>query len=1044
LSALWLACLSGLGGPPPHREVFQTFTEREGLPQRYIQSLAMDRQGRLWAGTLAGVAVYEGQRWRTLEPPPSSFGLFVNSNAITPMSDGSVWIGTRHQGVLEYRDGTWRVHEPAQGGPSENVNALLESTETGPDGRPVIWAATYGKGLGRWSQGRWTRVEVPDPRLFCLLERPGPAGRPTLWIGSTRGIWILEGGQVRPFEGNAQLPSLKVRSLEETRDAFGVSNLWIGMEDGGLWRWREGRLESVKTAGPSGSEYVRAMVRDGGDLWVATVGGGVGRWRDGAWTWLQASSGLPTALTRCLALTPGGRQGRILWIGTEGQGVLRYAAAPLRPVDLPWSGPDQRVLSFTETLGPEGSTPWLGGATQGLLSYREGRWRPNPTSGPLVPNVRILYRIPGDRDLYVVHGRGLSRLSHGRLEPLAGSQELPEGQIRALAGTLESGRSILWVATSRGLYRWDGQTFQRLPHPPSDPSGALRSLTLDGPRLWVGTERGLACLEGGNWVASPVLKQLQGFSVSSILPVQRDSGDHELWLGTFGSGVYRVRNPEGAFTVEHLTVHSTPGVPNHLVKNLELDREGRVYVATSGGLARYAPGPFGLVRDDLTLEEGLPSPECNVGGVWRDSGGRIWVGTQDGVAFLDPNHDPPLGSQARLSLNAASARGDALPPGTRLAHGEQKLRFEFALWTYYREQDTRFRTQLVGLQSTPTPWRPEPFAEFLTLPPGSYVLKVWGRDWTGRESGPVSFPFAVKPAPWATGWALTVYALLAASAVAGLLRLRTRVMAERNRDLEARIQEATAEVRTQKQALERLTQELLASNQQKDAFMGIAAHDLRNPLSGIVLSVDLLDEEDDLAEVRRTLHSIKDQSHAMAHLIGRFHEINRIDSGRVQAELQPVEVGDLLRAKVGEFLPKAQEKAISLGHELPEAPVWATADPGFLGEVLDNLLSNALKFSPRDREVKVRMDVTAEAVRIQVQDQGPGLTPEDRTRLFGRFARLSARPTGGEPSVGLGLSIVKHMVDAMDGQIDVHSEPGRGACFSVTLGQAEPEAQTLK
>ena len=100
-------------------------------------------------------------------------------------------------------------------------------------------------------------------------------------------------------------------------------------------------------------------------------------------------------------------------------------------------------------------------------------------------------------------------------------------------------------------------------------------------------------------------------------------------------------------------------------------------------------------------------------------------------------------------------------------------------------------------------------------------------------------------------------------------------------------------------------------------------------------------------------------------------------------------------------------------------------------QVLENLVSNAVKYSPPGKNIFVRLKRHAEAVRVEVQDEGPGLSAEDQKKLFGKFARLSAKPTGGEHSTGLGLSIVKKMVEAMNGRVWCESELGRGATFIV-------------
>jgi two-component system sensor histidine kinase/response regulator len=116
------------------------------------------------------------------------------------------------------------------------------------------------------------------------------------------------------------------------------------------------------------------------------------------------------------------------------------------------------------------------------------------------------------------------------------------------------------------------------------------------------------------------------------------------------------------------------------------------------------------------------------------------------------------------------------------------------------------------------------------------------------------------------------------------------------------------------------------------------------------------------------------------------------------------------------------------------------ADAAALDQVLDNLLSNAIKFSPPGKQIRITvLPLGPTLVECRIQDEGPGFTPEDKTRMFRRYGRLSARPTGGEPSTGLGLSIVKKLVLAMDGELACESTPGNGATFTFRLPRAAPQ-----
>jgi signal transduction histidine kinase len=132
-------------------------------------------------------------------------------------------------------------------------------------------------------------------------------------------------------------------------------------------------------------------------------------------------------------------------------------------------------------------------------------------------------------------------------------------------------------------------------------------------------------------------------------------------------------------------------------------------------------------------------------------------------------------------------------------------------------------------------------------------------------------------------------------------------------------------------------------------------------------------------------------------------------------------------------LPRAAAKQQTFYQEPAVGSCTVAIDPILMVQVLENLLSNAVKYSPPGKSIFIRVKKEASAVRLEVEDQGPGLSAEDQKKLFGKFARLSAKPTGGENSTGLGLSIVKKMVEAMNGQVWCESQPGRGATFILML-----------
>jgi signal transduction histidine kinase len=171
-------------------------------------------------------------------------------------------------------------------------------------------------------------------------------------------------------------------------------------------------------------------------------------------------------------------------------------------------------------------------------------------------------------------------------------------------------------------------------------------------------------------------------------------------------------------------------------------------------------------------------------------------------------------------------------------------------------------------------------------------------------------------------------------------------------------------------------------------------------------------------------------------MVQNLLDANRIERGEMKLNLAPTELCSVLSSVVETHRPRAAAKQQSIHLQNETAPVTVLVDPNAMVQVLENLVSNAVKYSPPGKNIDVRLKRLPEAVRCEVQDEGPGLSAEDQKKLFGKFARLSAKPTGGELATGLGLSIVKRLVEAMNGRVWCESEPGHGATFVVTLPMA--------
>lgn len=244
-----------------------------------------------------------------------------------------------------------------------------------------------------------------------------------------------------------------------------------------------------------------------------------------------------------------------------------------------------------------------------------------------------------------------------------------------------------------------------------------------------------------------------------------------------------------------------------------------------------------------------------------------------------------------------------------------------------------------------------------------------------------------------------------------------------------------AELAAHKAAIERQSVELRRLDGLKNVFLAIAAHDLRNPLSNIQLATYLLlnpDGPTSEAERHDLVGDIDRLAKYMMDLLNDLLDVAQIESGCLRLSLAPVELSDLLAECVQRHARLAEPKGTRVTLESAPAGLLM-ADAVRLQQVMDNLLSNAVKYSPPGSDVRVRALRADDAWRVEVQDQGPGITSEDRKQLFQDFSRLSAQPTGGEKSTGLGLAITRRVIEAHGGRIGVDSAPGHGATFWFTV-----------
>jgi len=247
------------------------------------------------------------------------------------------------------------------------------------------------------------------------------------------------------------------------------------------------------------------------------------------------------------------------------------------------------------------------------------------------------------------------------------------------------------------------------------------------------------------------------------------------------------------------------------------------------------------------------------------------------------------------------------------------------------------------------------------------------------------------------------------------------------------IQSTNEELKKTSNVLETTNRELNKANEIKDNLMQIAAHGLKDPLQVIILYADWLQEHfknDPLALEK--LGKINRNAEKMTSLVTEFLELALIESGKLHMYENTLSVGKTVEQVIGRMQPDAVKKNQKINLTI-EKESTIVADEMLLQQIVENLVGNAVKFSPHGKTIDVSVTPTDSGSRITIKDEGPGFTADDKSKLFMKFQVLSAKPTGDEFSHGLGLAITRDLIYLHGGSIRLESEPGQGSIFTVEL-----------
>lgn len=1017
--------------------VLDTWTVAEGLPQNSIVSVEQTEDGFLWLGTQEGLVRFDGVHFTTYTheiPNPYVSALYEDA-------DGVLWIGTYGGGLARYADG--RFTRPSiEGLPDGHISALTS------DAAGALWIGTYAGGLARLHDGDLRTFSAPDGAPAGGVMALATDTQGTVWIGTTEeGLVRFDDGVFSRFTTTDGLTDDEVRALHPATDG----TLWVATRSG-IDHVVDGALAPAPTDALDGAVPRSILSDTHGTLWVGTQQQGLIRLRQGRAERLTTAEGLPHD---ALPILFEDREGS-LWIGTDG-GLARLHGGRLTVYSTPEGLPHGVVFSVYEDAD---EAVWMGTEGGGLARLQNGRVTTLTTADGLPGDVVISVQGTRDGSLWAgTHGAGLARIRGEHVTTYTVDDGLPAMSVFAL---YEDRAGTLWLGTSNGLGRYEltsagmgrFSTFTTADGLSNDLITVMAEDAHD--RLWVGTyEGGINVLDGDDVVAH--LSTEDGLPSDLILSLYAAS-DGALWAGT-QNGLSRIVEHDGGFEVYTFT--AAHGLPSGTVLQLFEDAYGWLWMSSNRGLFRVHADDFAAVaageRSLLTPTlydhaDGLRSQEFN-GGVqpagWQGHDGTLWFPTTDGVVAVDPARLPgyPIASARIASLLADS---DAIlldGQPANLAPEQRRLTLRYVAPSFFAPERIRYRYRLDGVDNDWVEAGTRREAFYTNLEPGGYTFHVQAINADGVPGPVASLPLHIEPYLHETGW------FKALCVLAGLLLLglayaaRFRLLEARQRELEALVEARTEDLRRSNAQLAEANDQLAETSEMKSQLMHVVAHDLKNPLNGVHGLAKVLEDELPADSQQQELaHLIEEAAHEMLTMVIRFLDVEALDNeGEVLLNVEPLDLYALTQEAAERFRMAAVRKDQELVLVPPAAGTYVIeGDSVWLKEVLDNLVSNAVKYTPLGKQIRLRVERREDGerafVRVAVEDEGPGLTADDMAQLFGRFRRLSATPTGDESSTGLGLSIVKGIVERHSGRVWAESEVGIGTTFFVEFEASDAAA----
>lgn len=1024
----------------------------DGMTSNYVQDIAQDKNGMLWFATEEGLNRFDGSRFFTYYKD-DGIGTSISCDELSDLMDDPkypiMWIGTQNGGLnmYDYSSNEFKYFRHDKNDPNSISGNYISDICTSADG--YIWIATSSGGIDRFGKGEAVFEHynsenvkgLTDNNFWCVLDN----GHGWLYAGHTNeGLSIIDiknrkavnfkhdEGNPNSISGNEVIclykdhagriwvgteAGLDVFNAEDknfihiAKDRIGRQRIYhiIGFKDGRIWVGTE-RL-GIIVINPDDIDYTNAQ-----DIPCTFINSGKTAYR------LSGND------VRCLFEDQFGQ----IWVGLWEGGVnILTTIQPLFQQIGPSAYGKERGITDKSVMSlcfDKNGQLWVGTNSFGLNVLSENLELKKTFPNEIGPCIQTACRDSEGNLWFGAYNGGLYIKSATGFKKI-----LPKGteDVRAL---IEDDQKLMWVGTSDGVYAIDVKSLivrKRL----RTQNNLVRAIAFDANRnIWIGT------YGGGIEIYSPkctLQKLLRAGQNKNIMPsdivtqIIMDSKS-QMWVAT-NDGVLCFKSADDSLP---RLFDRKVGLENCHIRALIEDRNKNIWLSSNKGISCLTAEGRKVIN--FTYKDNVPINNFNDRCVAVSPDGRIFFGSAgDGICYFDPQHvmaerPAPHVKFTSLYLLRGIENNDSLiflsgKRGICLNHDENNFRISYVISNFSLKNQVEYSYRIEGLQNA---WLAT-LSDQLVLrdvPYGRYKLLVRARFHNQKWSEAEELQIEILPPLWLTWWAKLIYFVIVL--VVGALTVRSY-----KRHLKLKYMLKAEKIRhEQEQAL----------NEERLRFFTNITHELRTPVTLILGPLDEIAHASGVPEkIKHTLAICYQSAMRLNELIKQILEFRKLESNRRQLRVKKQNVVDTVHDVVLKYVELAQKPDLKILFATVNNMIEIYFDKDVVEIIMDNLMSNAIKYTAHGKiSVSIKQDKREGRswIDILVSDTGHGISTEALPHIFERYYQENGLHQAS--GTGIGLSLVKNLVDLHSGHIDVKSALNKGTVFTISLDadRTYPEA----